>query len=102
MYGDYAICYYENGVTPRIIRMDSLNQCENNVIVTELCKHLIDEGNLFAFEYAIEYLAIYEPEFIRPYIERYSAGLFNAMETCWMEQAYYRSNYIVDLAKQFL
>jgi hypothetical protein len=101
LYGHYAICYYENGVTPRIIRIDSLNQCENNAIVTELCKHLIEEGNLFAFEYAGEYLAKYEPEFIRPYIEKYSAGLFNVAETRWMEEAYYRSDYIVDLAKQF-
>ena len=100
LYGHYAICYYENGVTPRIIRMDSLNQCENNAIVTELCKHLVEKGNLFAFEYAGEYLAKYEPEFIQPYIEKYSAGLFNAAETRWMEQAYYRSDYIVDLAKR--
>ena len=100
LYGHYAICYYENGTTPRIIRTDALNQCENNAIVTELCKHLIEEGNLFAFEYAGEYLAKYEPEFIQPYIEKYSAGLFNAAETRWMEQAYYRSDYIVDLAKQ--
>ena len=101
LYGHYAICYYENGTTPRIIRMESLNQLENNAIVIELCKHLIEEGNLFAFEYAGEYLAKYEPAFIQPYIERYSEGLFNASESRWMETSYYRSDYIVDIAKQF-
>ena len=100
LYGHYAICYYENGVTPRIIRMDSLNQCENNAIVTELCKHLLEEGNLFVFEHATEYLVKYDPEFIQPYIERYSQGMFNASETRWMENTYYRSEYIVNLAKQ--
>jgi len=100
LYGHYAICYYENGITPRIIRVDSLNQCENNAIVTELCKHLLEEGNLFVFEYAGEYLAKYEPEFLQPYVERYREGAFTGAESRWMEICCYRSEYIVRLAKQ--
>lgn len=101
LYGHYAICYYENGVTPRIIRINSLNQYENNTIIIELSEHLIEEGNLFMFEYAVEYLKNYDPEFIQPYIERYEKGLFNTNELRWMEETYYRSDYIINLAKRF-
>ena len=99
LYDYYAICYYENG-TPRIVRMDALDQCDNQPIVTNLCKHLIEEGNLFAFEYAHEYLAKYDAEFITPYIERYRQGQFTDEETRWAESACYRLEYITDIAQQ--
>ena len=100
LYGYYAICYYKDGKTPQIIRVDSLNKCENNAVVTELCKHLIEEGNLFVLEYAGEYLAKYEPEFIQPFVKRDCEGEFNTNEIRWLENTGYRSEYIVDLAKQ--
>lgn len=102
LYGHYAICYYENGTTPRIIRIDSLKECENNSIVTELCKILIEDGNIFAFEYGAKYLLKYDASFIKPYIERYASGDFDESEAEWMEESYYRSEYIVNLAKSYL
>lgn len=96
--GYYAVCYYENG-SPRIIRTDHINQCESNAVITKLFKHLIKQGNLFAFEYAGEYLAKYEPDFIQPYIERYSNGVFNKVEKQWLGEACYREDYIIDMAR---
>lgn len=101
LYGQYAICYYQNGTEPRILRIYSLSEYENDEIATQLCKHLLEEGNLFVFEYATEYLIKYDAEFIQPYIERYSQGLFNSTEINWMEKSYYRSDYIIDLAKNY-
>lgn len=101
LYGNYAICYYENN-TPCIIRTDSLNQQSQNVIVTTLCKHLLEQGNLFVFEYAGEYLMKYEPQFIEPYLERYTNGTFTATEKEWLASSHYQENYIIDVAKDIL
>jgi hypothetical protein len=100
LYGQYAICYYENGI-PRIVRIDSLNECEENAIITELCKHLIENGNIFAFEYGCEYLLKYEKDFIEPYIERYAKGDFNTEESYWLTKADYRKEYIINIAKDY-
>lgn len=99
LYGYYAVCYYE-GKSPRIVRMESLNQCEEIPVVTELCKHLIENGNLFAFEYAGGYLEQYAPGFIQPYIERYCEGIFNEVESRWIANTHYRNEYIMDCAKK--
>ncbi len=98
LYGHYAICYYDNG-SPRIVRMDSLDQSANQPVVTALCKHLIEEGNLFAFEYAHAYLEKYDAEFITPYVERYKQGQFTDEEVRSARIDGYRLEYITAIAK---
>lgn len=99
LYGQYAICYYENDEF-RIVRMDSLNKCENIPVVTQLCRQLLSEGNLFVFEYAYEYLMKYDEEFIKPYQERYAQGQFYDNEVLWADKSFYRLEYVIDLAHQ--
>lgn len=101
LYGNFAICFYENQV-PRIVKVDELKNCENNDIITKICEQLIIDGNVFAFEYGCEYLLKYDENFIRPYITRYADGDFNDSEIEWLEASYYRSEYIVNLAKEFV
>ena len=98
LFGHYAICYYENGI-PYILRMDSLNQSGEHLVVIELLRHLLEEGNLFVFEYAGNYLVKYDPTFIASYIQRYSRGQFTENELRWMEESFYNPGYIIDLAK---
>ncbi|MBO4979269.1 MAG: hypothetical protein J6D16_02555 [Clostridia bacterium] len=101
LYGNYAICYYENNI-PVIIRIDSLNQQTQNSIVTNLLKHLLEQGNLFVFEFGSDYLTKYEAEFIEPYIERYANGTFTVTEKEWLTCSYYREDYIIDIAKKLI
>lgn len=98
LYGYYAICLYEDG-SPKIIRIDELNMCENNAVVTELCKDLLSNGNLFVFEYGCKYFLKYDADFIKPYIDRYVNGEFSKTEIEWLTNSFYRAEYITSIAK---
>lgn len=95
-----AIGFYENGKS-RTILFEEIEDCEENEILIGVCEQLLSEGNITIFEYAVEYLYEYDQEFILSYLERYAQGNFTDRERQWMEASYYRSEYIVDIAKQF-
>ena len=63
---------------------------------------LLSDGNIFAFEYVCDYLLASDPLFIQPYIERYAEGHFTEMEKEWMEKNFYKSEYVVNIAKSFV
>lgn len=95
---NYAISFLDNG-NPRIITMSELDVIENNPIVVKILEKLISNGYVFAFEYGCDYLLKNDANFIIPYIDRYCVGDFNKNETEWMKNSYYKSDYIVDIAK---
>ena len=101
LYGNHAICYIDNGV-PKIARVDSLGSYAEDPIVTEMCRRLLSDGNVFIFEYGYEYLSNYDADFIAPYAERYSRGEFTQNEIIWLSNSHYDPEYIIDLAKEIL
>ena len=100
LYGNYAIFLYENDI-PQIIRIENLGSTKENELVTELCRNMINVGNLSIFEHSVEYLWKYDKEFIQPYIERYSIGDFSNRESRKLEDLYLRKEYIINIAKSF-
>lgn len=69
----------------RFIELKDINGLQEDAIVTECIKHMINEGVFSYFEYGCDYLKKYDNSFIKPYIERYSEGKFVLEET---ENAY--------------
>jgi hypothetical protein len=78
-----------------------LGKLESHAVITELCRELISNGNLFAFEFGCEYLLKYDSNFIEPYIEKYAKGEFSVNEFEWFENSFYNEEYIVNIAKTF-
>lgn len=100
IYDGQIICFYENGVL-HMITMDDIRFCEESKFLTQVCKKLLSQGNLYIFEYAAEYLERYAPDFIADYTERYANGDFTEAELLWMEINRYRDTYVTDIAKQY-
>ena len=97
VYWNDAICFYEDN-KPCLVKISNLNKTPQNDTVTSVCKKLLENGNLFVFEYGYDYLTKYANEFIEPYISRYSEGIFTHSEIQWLEQSFYNKDYIVDIA----
>lgn len=97
VYGNSAICYIENDV-PHVVLFEDIHKLKNNPVITGVCKKLIGEGNVIVFEYAVEYLKKYDPNFILPYIIRYSNGEFNTLELNMLDEVEYRLDYILNIA----
>lgn len=98
VYWNDALSYYENGKY-KLVKFSDLNDTPQQDKITGVCKLLIEEGNLFVFEYGYEYLMKYASDFIEPYILRYSQGDFTDREIEWLEKSYYNESYIVNIAK---
>lgn len=94
------IGFYNNGI-PQVVKLDELDSYEANDMVVNVCKQLLSEGNIFIFEYACNYLLANDNTFILLYIERYSKEDFTNIEKEWMEKNFYKSEYIINLAKAF-
>ena len=100
IYDSQVICFYENEA-PRMIRMDAIKDCEENEILTSVCKELLSQGNIYIFEYAAEYLKRCEPDFATEYAERYASGNFTEAELLWMQTNDYRESYVIGIAGQY-
>jgi oligoribonuclease NrnB/cAMP/cGMP phosphodiesterase (DHH superfamily) len=83
----------------KIIFVEDLAEMEEDQIVTDILEHLLENGNLFAFEHGYEYLIKYDQEFIQPYIERYAQGDYNKAELKYINNLRYRNDYIQNIAK---
>ena len=101
IYRNTAICFKENG-KPCVVKFSEINKCEENPLITEVCKQLINEGNIVAFEYSCEYLLKYDNNFIKKYINRYSRDIFTTKEEEFLEKTCYRSEYISNIARKFV
>ena len=100
IYNSQVICFYENN-KPRIIKITDIQNCEENDILIDICKAVLSEGNIYIFEYTVDYLNRYAPDFIVDYIERYANGDFTESESLWMQANHYRNTYIINIAKQY-
>lgn len=92
------ICYYEKGV-PCAINLNVLSDYTQNDTVIETCKQLLENGNIYIFEYCKNYLLKYDKSFIDGYIERYSNGEFSKTESEWLETNCYKSEFVTNFAK---
>lgn len=98
IHNSQVICFYENGV-PRAVGLNDLINCEKNDILIGVCKQLLENGNVYAFEYCKDYLLKYDKSFIAGYIERYSNGEFTDAESKWMETNYFKKQFVTDFAR---
>lgn len=94
------IGFYDNSM-PRAVTLDEISDLESNDTITAILENILSDGNIFIFEYACDYLLVNDQAFIRPYIERYAEGRFTDIEKEWMEKNFYKSEYIISIAKTF-
>lgn len=74
-----AIAYLKDE-KPYVVSFQDINKQTNDVILLEVCKELLSEGRLDCFEYICSYVMQYDPDFIQPYLQRYSASDFTSEE----------------------
>jgi hypothetical protein len=98
IYNSQVICFYENEALC-MIKVDDIKRYRESEILKRVCKKLLSEGNIYIYEYAVEYLERYEPDFVSDYTERYANGDFTEAELLWMQSNYYRGAYVKNLAE---
>ena len=76
---DKVIAYLKDGI-PYVIPFEDIKSSDYDQVLSELCKQFTELGEMKRFEYVCEYLNKYEPEFIKPYLERYCTGEFTEKE----------------------
>lgn len=95
--GDKAIAYLKDS-KPYAIKVCDVSDEEFDSVLLAACEKLIEESRMSSFEYIAEYILKYDPDFIMPYIERYSAGEFTAEEL--EKNPEIQTEYITKCAKQ--
>jgi hypothetical protein len=98
IYNSQVICFYENEALC-MIKVDDIKRYRESEILTQVCTKLLSEGNIYIYEYAVEYLERYEPDLVSDYTERYANGDFTEAELLWMQSNHYRGAYVKNLAK---
>ena len=99
IYNSQVICFYENEALC-MIKVDDIKRYGESEILTQVCKTLLSEGNLYIYEYAVEYLERYEPDFVSDYTERYANGDFTEAELLWTQSNGYHDTYVKNLAER--
>ena len=61
---------------------------------------MVEDGNIVAYIYGLEYLNKYDRDFIRPYIDRYAMENFNAKEIMFANVYSYNINYIAMISNK--
>lgn len=74
-----AVAYVKNG-EPYAISFSDIEKHSKDDILLEVCKELLKEGRTDCFEYIGKYVMHFEPEFSKPYIERYKEKDFTESE----------------------
>lgn len=98
---ELLIIHQDETKTFRIIKLTELSKSPYDEDIVKCCEYMIKKGVFSYFEYGCEYLQKYSPEFIEPYIEKYSNGIFSYKE---LENPYnyaVKTDYIVTLAKKY-
>ena len=101
VYQNWAITYKYRDESVVILFPEIKDQSKNDILIN-ICKKMIAEGNLVAFEYAYEYLNQYEPSFLHSYAERYAIQNFDAIETDYLISYGYNKAYFVSIAQCIL
>ncbi len=76
---DKVIAYLKNE-KPYAIPFQDIEEAEFDEILLGTCKKLLEEGRIDCFEYICDYVGEYDPDFVKPYLERYSTGDFTEPE----------------------
>lgn len=97
LYDSQVICFYK-GDTPISIKLCDLSTYERNDTVIRICRETLKSGNVYIFEHCVNYLSIYDKDFIDEYIQRYSDGNFSETEKEWMTKNHYREEYLTAIA----
>ena len=98
IYKNQMLCFIQDNI-PQAIHFSEINNCSENIIIVEICKKLISEGDIGIFEYCGLYLCKYDSEFITPYINRYMYCDFTDEESKSLNDYKLKKEYIVDIAK---
>ena len=96
---DKIIAYLKNE-KPYVITFHDIENAEFDEILLGTCKQLLEEGRIDCFEYISDYVGKYDPDFVKPYLERYSAGNFTESELQQMGDI--NPDYITKCAQQFV
>lgn len=94
---DEAIAYLREG-EPYAVTFEEIGNEGYDEILLGTCEKLLEEGRLECFEYISKYIMKYDPEFAKPYIERYCAGEFTDSEL--QQIGSIRPEYITKCAQQ--
>ncbi len=82
--------------TPYIVSFENICKENENEILTAFIEYMLSCGYWDYFEYGCEYLLKYDPEFIKPYIERYTKGDFSDNELNLNKDI--KTEYMIDFA----
>ena len=96
---DKLIAYLKDNA-PQVIKFKDLKNYDYDEILLEACKQFVSRGEMVRFEYVYPYLMKYSPEFIKPYLERYSAGDFTENEKAQMRDI--NPEYLINCAERAL
>ena len=66
--------------TPCVIAFEDICKEDENEVLTAFIEYMLSCGYWDYFEYGCDYLLKCDPEFIKPYIERYAKGEFTEIE----------------------
>lgn len=94
---DEVIAYLREG-EPYAVTFEEIGNEDYDEILLGTCEKLLEEGRLECFEYISKYIMKYDPEFAKPYIERYCAGEFTDSEL--QQIGSIRPEYITKCAQQ--
>lgn len=101
IYQNQALAYVAEDKA-RFINFDDIYDAQEDRILTEICKQQLENGNITLFIYAVDYLLRTAPDFISPYIERYSCQEFTEAEQQNISDLQYRGEFLKELAADFL
>lgn len=93
-----AICYGDKDEGKVILFEEIAKQPKNDLLI-QVCKRMIEDGNVVAFDFAREYLLRYDSAFMEPYIKRYARGEFADKEKAFIEESSYSKEYLMGIAK---
>ena len=96
-YSTEAIVFLDKDI-PYGVKNKNIDKHSENEILTATIKKLISDGYWDYFEYGYEYMLKYDPEFIKPYIKRYSNGIFTDTEL--KINNYINKSFIIDFSKR--
>lgn len=78
-----AIFYVQNG-EPVCVKVSDTAKAEYDKTLLSACELLLEKGRVSCFESVGEYINRHDPEFLKPYVERYRNGEFTADELSQM------------------
>ena len=96
---DQAFAYLREG-EPYVLTFEDIVQEENDHILLELCKRLLEEGRFDCFEYTGYYAMKYDPVYTEPFVQRYINKDFTTEEIEAMEDI--SPEYIAKIAQKIL